>query len=142
MSAEENKAVVQRLVEEAMDGSNISLIDELVAPDFITHSVPPGFPPNRDTLKESLQWTITGLPDARVTVEDMIAEGDRVAVRILMRGTHRGLLYGVRPTGKLVSVGATHIFRFARGKIVEHWSNSDDLGLIQQLGDDSGVGWD
>jgi predicted ester cyclase len=129
MSVEENKAIARRLVEEGW--ANPEIIDEIVAPDFVWHHDPEG----REAYKGAWIGWFAGLPDARMTVEDMIAEGDKVVVRWACSGTQTGTLWGIPPTGKSVSITGTFTFRFAGGKIVENnWRNWDYLGLYRQLG--------
>jgi steroid delta-isomerase-like uncharacterized protein len=73
-------------------------------------------------------------PDTRMTIEDEIAEGDKVVIRWTIRGTHKGEYMGIAPTGKEVTVTGISVYRIERGKIVEDWSNNDMLGMLQQLG--------
>ena len=75
-----------------------------------------------------------GFPDLHVTVEDIIAEGDKVVGRTTIRGSHTGEFMGMAPTGKQFTIQAIDVMRFAGGKVVEHWGNQDDLGMMQQLG--------
>jgi predicted ester cyclase len=95
------------------------------APD---NELVPDDPPARliDTFKETFKEAGEGFPDLSISVEDMMAEGDRVACRVLMRGTHLGEFQGIAPTGKRVEVGAMDMFRISGGKIVEHWGHADD----------------
>ena len=76
----------------------------------------------------------SAFPDLKLTVEDMIAEGDKVAVRIVTRGTHEGELMGIAPTGRTVTINEQHVVHFANGKITEHWGVEDNLGMMEQLG--------
>ena len=137
MSLEANKATVQHLYEQIFNQGNLSVADEVIAPDFINHSVPPG---NSNRGPESVRQLITTLstafPDMHYTVEELVAEGDIVAVRLIMSGTHRGPgpLQGMPPTGRSVRVAQMHFIRFRDGKVVEHRAVRDDLGLMQQLG--------
>jgi steroid delta-isomerase-like uncharacterized protein len=137
MSTEDNKATVRRYFEEVFNQGNLALVDELNAPNFIYHD--PVVPDVR-TLEDYTQWftAIRGaFPDFHVTIEDMIAEGDQVVVRYTWRGTNTGDLVAPMPipaTGKQVTVTGMSIVRFAGGKGVEVWNQTDSLGLFQQLG--------
>jgi predicted ester cyclase len=133
MSIEQDKASARRLTEEAWSG-NITVLDDVVAPDFVGHQPGGGTIAGRAAYKEFVANFHKGLPDFRVTVEDQIAEGDRVVTRWSARGTHLGTYLGRAPTGKEILITGTTTARFVDGKHVEHWSNWDALGLLQQCG--------
>jgi steroid delta-isomerase-like uncharacterized protein len=134
MSPEENKAVVRRLVEKAQAGGNLQVIDELISPDFIDHSAWPGIPATREGVKQIFGMFQTALPDLQVIIHDQIAEGDRVATRKTLRGTHRGALLGVPPSGNVIAIEVIDILRVQNGRITDHWNLVDQHGLLQQLG--------
>ena len=134
MSAEQNKTLVRRFVDEVQSGGNIDTIDELCSPEFVNHSAPPGVPSNCEGLKQLTAMFRQAFPDSYFTVEDMIAEGDKVATRKTFHGTHEGEFMGIPPTGRPVSIGLIDIVRIAGGRVVEHWSIGDNLGMMQQLG--------
>jgi steroid delta-isomerase-like uncharacterized protein len=134
MSAEENKATVRRFVDEVQSGGNIDAIDELCSPEFVNHSAPPGVPSNCDGVKLVTAIFRQAFPDSYFTVEEMVAEGDKVATRKTFPGTHQGEFMGIPPTGQQVSIGLIDIVRIADGQVVEHWSMGDNLGMMQQLG--------
>ena len=134
MSAEEHKAIVRRFVEEVQNGGDLAALDELCAPDFVNHSVPPGVPPTREGLAQLTALFRHAFPDGEMAIEDMLAEGDRVATRKTFRGTHRGELLGLPPTGRRVEIGLIDIVRLEGRRVVEHWNAVDNLGLLQQLG--------
>lgn len=137
MSTEENKAVVRRYYEEFNKGVEASMaaIEELFAPDFVLHGTGP-LPEKMDraSMKQMGAAFFTALPDMHWTVEDLIAEGDKVVARFTWRATHRGEFMGVPATGKVVTAKGMNIARVAGGKLVELWEVSDDLGWLQQLG--------
>jgi predicted ester cyclase len=108
--------------------------DELVAPDYVDHAALPGQAPGLAGAKRKWAMYLAGIPDLRVTIEELVAEGDKVAVRRSYAGTHRGELLGIPATGKQVRLGGISIFRLARGKIAEQWEQLDRLALMQQLG--------
>jgi len=134
MSAEENKAMVRRLVKELVNKGDLSVVGEIFATNFVNHSPATGTTPDREGIKQYIAMLHAAFPDFHCTIEDLIAEGDKVVVRVINRGTHRAELMGIPPTGKQVNMTAISIFRFAGGKVVERWNNTDDLGLLQQLG--------
>ena len=135
MSTEQNKALVRRLMEEVFDRGNISLIDELFAPDFVEHEeLPPGIPTDREGVKQLSLMLRSAFPDLKATIDDLLAEGDKVAARMTWRGTHKGEFMGIPPTGKSVSVGVIDVVRFAGDKFVEHWGLMDTASMMQQLG--------
>jgi len=134
MSVEENKAIELRFLEEVVNKGNLAVIDELVAANFIDHSALPGAAPDREGYKQFFAMTRTAFPDFHSTLEDMIAEGDKVVERFTVRGTHKGEFMGIAPTGKQVEVEGIAIHRLAGGKIVEDWFSMDMLGMMQQLG--------
>jgi steroid delta-isomerase-like uncharacterized protein len=133
MSTEHHKALVDRITEEGLNQHNPALVDELCAPDFVFHNgsrTIQGLP----VYKRYIAQFFRAFPDIQFTTEDLIAEGDTVAVRRTFRGTHKGSLMGIPPTGKQVTTTVMTFNRIANGKFVEGWNNADDLGLLQQLG--------
>ena len=134
MSAEENKAIVRRFVEEVQNRGDLAALDELCAPDFVNHSAPPGVPPTREGLEQLTALFRRAFPDGQMAIEEMLAEGDRVATRKTFRGTHQGDLMGLPPTGRRVEIGLIDIVRVVDGRVVEHWNAVDNLGMMQQLG--------
>jgi predicted ester cyclase len=132
VSGADNKAIVLRLIEEVMSNGHLAVADELVDPNFVLH-LPGSQEPLRGTegLKRVAESLRAGFPDLRMSVEDVICEGDKVAVRVKQEGTHTVF---IRPTGRKVNVAAIAIFRIVEGKIVEEWLSSDRLGLLQQIG--------
>jgi steroid delta-isomerase-like uncharacterized protein len=133
MSNDANKALVRRFIEEVFVASSADAVDELVADDFTPHSWP-GVGPGREPLKQAQQRISQGLADARMTIEEMIAEGDLVAVRLTSHGRHTGDFMGMPASDKEYTIGEIHIFRVRDGRIVEHWREADMLGMLQQLG--------
>jgi steroid delta-isomerase-like uncharacterized protein len=134
MSLEANKDLIRTYVEAIFNQKQVDRADELVAPDFIDHAALPGQAPGLEEAKQKWAMYLAGLPDLRVTIEELVAEGDKVGVRRSYAGTHRGELLGIPPTGKQVRIGGISIFKLAEGKIAEHWEQLDRLALLQQLG--------
>jgi steroid delta-isomerase-like uncharacterized protein len=135
MSTEErNKALMRRFWNVWEQGS-IDLLDELLAPEYINHTLAtPDLPPGPEGVKEVVSMFRSAMPDLRVVIQDMIAEGDKVATRYALEGTHRGELFGVLPTGKHLSIKSMTVERLSEGKIVEHWRVTDELDMMRQLG--------
>ena len=124
---EENKAIARRVYEIVSSG-DFGRAREIVDPDAPDNELLPHDPPAKliDTFVETFSEAREGFPDLGITIEDVMAEGDRVAARVTMRGTHRGEFQGIAPTGKRVEVKAMDMFRISNGKIVEHWGHADD----------------
>ncbi len=133
MSTEDNKALVRRGLEEVWNQKNLATLDELVAPDYVVHNASMTVH-GLEQYKQFISMFLTAFPDFQSTIEDMIAEGDKVVTRWTARGTHQGAFMGISPTGKQVVVTGITIDRFVNGKFVEAWNNGDDLGVLQQLG--------
>ncbi len=134
--SEENKAIVRRLVEAVFcHGGNPNVIDELLAPTFVRHdpSSEAG-EVTREGVKGSIGWIHAAFPDLYATVEDQVAEGNTVASRWVVSGTHQGQLMGETPTGKRVTFTGITIDRFSEGRIQEGWVIWDALGFMQQIG--------
>jgi steroid delta-isomerase-like uncharacterized protein len=132
--SEQNKTVVRRLVEELWNKGNLPVADELIAPTY-THHDPstPDFGRGPESEKKRATLYRTAFSDLRLTVEDMIAEGETVVARWSCRGAHKGDLNGIAPTGKQFVISGVSVVRFTGGKMVEGWINWDALGLMQQL---------
>ncbi len=131
MSLEKNKALARRYQEEVWGKGDLALIDELLAPDFIDHSLPAGMDPGFSGAKRAVQGALDAFPDGQWTVEDLIAEGDKVVIRWKMQATHEHEFRGIAPVGKPVTVAGITILRIAGGKIVERWVNWDAMALRQ-----------
>jgi len=135
MSTEENKALVREVVEEVFNKKNLAVADRAYARDYVGYD--PATPePIRgpEGVKKDISAYHAAFPDLRFTIEDQIAEGDRVVSRFRCTGTHRGELMGISPTGKRAEVTGISIVRIAGGRIAEEWNAWDALGLMQQLG--------
>jgi steroid delta-isomerase-like uncharacterized protein len=134
MTPDEHKAIIRRYVDTVFNQKQLDRADETVASDFVDHAALPG---QAAGLAGAVQkWTMfhAAVPDLRITIEDMVAEGEKVAVRRSYRGTHQGPLFGVPATGRPIEIGGLSIFRIVDGKIAEHWELLDRLALLQQLG--------
>ncbi len=136
MSTEQNKTLVRRYWDEAWNNGNLAVMDELVATDFDGHPLPsdPNFGSGPEGQKRLVGLYRGAFPDMRMTIDDMVADGDRVVVRWTARGTNTGEMMEIPATGKSATVTGIIINRLAAGKIVESWGNFDALGMLQQLG--------
>jgi steroid delta-isomerase-like uncharacterized protein len=140
MSAEANMAVVRRYIESYLNEEDETALHEAVSPDWGSHgtqsatATPAGLPPGVAGVKQLHEEVRAIWPDNRWTIEDIFAAGDRVAVRMTSRATHRGTYRGIPATGKRVEFAAIWIFRIAEGKIAEVWRSADDLGRVVQIG--------
>jgi steroid delta-isomerase-like uncharacterized protein len=133
--SETNKTVVRRLFEEVWNKGNLPVTDELFAPNYVHHdSSTPDVGRGPESEKKRATLYRTAFPDLRLTIEDIIAEGETVMARWSCRGTHKGDLSGIAPTGKQFTISGISIARIANGKMAEGWVNWDALGLMQQLG--------
>ena len=130
---EANTAVVRRLVEGVLNHGQTGLLAELVAADHVGHD-PLGDHYGREGLRIAVAEYRAAFPDLSVTVEDLVAEGDKVAHRFTLRGTHAGPFMGIPATGRAVAATGIAIDRLAAGKLAESWVSLDALGLLRQLG--------
>ena len=130
MSENDNKTIVRRL-SAALNKKDLETIGELIAPDYFNHNFEIRGP---EGYKGFCSVLFNAFPDYQDTIEDLIAEGDKVAVRAVGSGTHEGEYSGIPPTGKRVEFAAFNIFRIVNGKIVEEWDLYDTLTFFQQLG--------
>ena len=135
MATEQDKALIGRFVEELFNQGNMSLADEILAPDFVEHEqLPPGIPNGREGVKALTSMMRSAFPDFKATIQDILADGDKVVIRMTWSGTHKGEFMGNPATGKRMSIGVIDIIRVSRGKLVEHWGQMDAMGMMQQLG--------
>jgi len=132
--SEENKALSWRFFEEAWNNKDLGAIDEIMAANYVAHSVPPPLTPNREGLKQYVTVYQTAFPDARFQMDEQIAEGDKVVTRWTAVATHEGPLMGIPATGKKAKVTGITIDRHAGGKIVETSFEFDAMGMLVQLG--------
>lgn len=133
MSLEENKQIFRRY-QEIYNSNDLDHLTEVVSEDLLTPKIMPGIPPGLEGAKAAHQTMLDGFPDYQTVIEDLIAEGDKVAARITMSGTHGGSFMGIPPTRKFVSFTGIYVARIAGGKIVEHWGEEDGVSLLRQLG--------
>ena len=124
----------ERLVREAFERVWVQGDFDLIGQDYVDHNPAPGLPGNREGLMRLREMTLAGFPDFTVTVEDAVASGDKVAVRLTNSGTHEGTFLGIAPTETRTSWTVMAIFRIADGTVVERWGLVDAVSLLTQLG--------
>lgn len=135
MSTQDNKALIRRFFEEVYTRKNLAAIKEFIAPNHIDHAATAAsLPDGLEGSRQAIGMMLKAFPDLHVTIEDMIAEGNKVVVRMTMHGTQQGAFGSIPPTGKQVAVSTIDIIRIEGGQIVEEWGIDDRLGMIQQLG--------
>ncbi len=140
--ADENRALVLLAVDEVVNRRNLAALPDFVATDFADQGAGGGTPMGRPELGRGLAATFAAFPDLHVLVEDLVAEGDRVAVRTTVSGAHTGSFRGIPPSGAPISLSTVHVLRIEWGRIAEHWGSVDELGLMRQLGIVApNVGW-
>jgi predicted ester cyclase len=135
MTAGPHEALFRRWIDEAWNRGDLAVLDEIVAPGFVRHA--PGEPREwrgPEGMKQFITVFRTGFPDLHITVDDVVAAGEKVAYRGTATGTHRGELMGIAPTGKPVTIPYLVLARVAGGRFQEDWLNYDALGMLQQLG--------
>lgn len=136
MSVEENKAIAHRLFDGAWNRGDVALFDEFTTPQSIDHAAVVGKEGGvgPESFKEVITTMRTAMPDLHLTIEDEIAEGDKVVHRWRMQGTNQGPLMGMAPTGKKLTLTGITIVRIVNGKVMDRWAQIDELGLLRQLG--------
>ncbi|MBI3897114.1 MAG: ester cyclase [Gammaproteobacteria bacterium] len=134
MTAEQNRKVFHRVIDEGLNAHSTKVLDEVVAANFVDHTLPPETPPGPAALKQFFTYFWTAFPDIQFTFEDEVVEGNKIAGRGYFTGTHKGEFQGIAPTGKKIKVAFMDEWRFENGKWVEYWGQFDSASLMQQLG--------
>ena len=132
--SEQNKALARRFYEEVFNQKNLNAIDELCDPAFVDHNAMPGQRPGAEGLKESFGQMLSGLPDLRITVHELVSQGDIVVARFTAEGTHSAELMGAAPTGQRVTLRGIDMVRLQNGRAVEAWHEGNDMEVLMQLG--------
>jgi predicted ester cyclase len=129
-----NKAVVLRFNRDVIEGGDVAAFEEIMAPDFVNRTAPPGMSPGRDGMLAMFNGVLRpAFPDLRVEIHDQIAEGDKVTTRKTIHGTHTGRLQGIAPTGKAIAIEVIDIVRLREGRYVEHWCINTLPVVLAQL---------
>ena len=132
--SEQNKELVRRAASAMFEEGDLDAADEFFHPEYLNHEAADGRPPGPDGAKETAAWLRETFGNPSYEEQDVIAEGDRVVVRVMFKGTHTGDLMGIPATGKSFAVQHIHEYRIEDGKIAEHWACRDDVGLMRQIG--------
>lgn len=134
MTVEQHRSLVHRIAAEFWNAGSVDVLHEAFAPDVVDHYAPPGLPPGRDGVIALNLAFRTAFPDIQMTVDDILAEGDRLAWRWTARGTHTSEFLGIPPTGRAIVTHGVSVDRFEDDRIVERWLELDMHGLLVQLG--------
>ena len=140
MTTDQNKAVYRRFIQEVFNEGRLDALDELLSPSYVLRDAPPGAPPGPQAVAEVVRMFRAAFPDLAITIDDLVAEGDKVCARATTRGTHRGPMFGLPPTGKPVTMTGLTMVRIVDGRLVESWVRNDVAGLMRQLGAGSPTG--
>jgi predicted ester cyclase len=134
--SDDNKALIRRFFEEVVNGGNTDRADEFVTANYVEHQPLPGAEGRQgiEVAKAFLSMMRDAFPDYQFDIENLIAEGDKVEVRVSVSGTHRGEMLRLVPTGKRIRTSGIELFRLEDGKTAEHWATFDDLGMLRQIG--------
>ncbi len=133
MSPEGNKAIIRRVIEDIFNAGKIALITEFIAPDYTDHSALPGQPAGRDAVRDTAARFRAAFPDLRWIIREMVAEGERVALRWGAEGTHRGEFAGCAPTGRTVTFEGITLYHLRGGQVTDEWVCWDEAGLLRQI---------
>jgi steroid delta-isomerase-like uncharacterized protein len=125
--------IVTLLHSRLLESRDPAAAEDLFAPDFVSHNMPPGFPPGVPGVMRFFEMFRAAFPDVQVTIDELVADGDRAAIATTMTGTHTGEVMGMAPTGRRVSVTGIDVVRVEDGRIVEHRGLTDTVGLMRQL---------
>lgn len=134
MSTDQNKSIIRGWFDEFINKNNPTLAEQYIDATYVNHFFPADGPTGPEAEQQIMGMFFSAFPDLKGTIEDIFAEGDKVAARIIWRGTNTGNLMGIPPTGKSAVFASNNIFRLANGKIAENWPQVDMMGLMQQLG--------
>lgn len=131
--SEQNKALARRFYDDVVNGGQFDLIDELIGPDFVEHEAFPGLSADREGVRKFFEMCRTAFDNFRMDIQDIIAENDKVVIRLTMSGTQRAEFAGVQSRGNSFTVPVIDIVRVANGKVVEHWGATDGASMMEQL---------
>lgn len=134
--ADDNRDVIRRFYKEVLENSNVDFVDDVCMPTFVDHALPPGQGYSADLrgMKTFIRDFVSGVSGISVEVHDIIQQGDIVASRVTLHGTHTGAFLGIPATGKRLTWVSSDWVRFEGGKVAEHWSVDDNLALMQSIG--------
>jgi steroid delta-isomerase-like uncharacterized protein len=130
----DNKEKIALLFEQILNGNRLELLDDLIGAAYRDHNPVPGQASGAEGIRNKLASLHAAFPDLKFQLKALVSEGDLVAARYVWEGTHQGTFGAIPPTGRSVQVSGMDFYRFSKGKLVEHWDNIDQLGLLRQLG--------
>lgn len=133
MTPDQNKALYPRFIDQVFNEGRLEMTEEVLSPAYVFRDAPPGTPSGPEGIKKIVTLFRGAFPDLEITIEDQVAEADKVCSRTIMRGTHRGPIFGLAPTGKAVTMTGMTMVRVADGRLVESWVRNDVMGLMSQL---------
>jgi steroid delta-isomerase-like uncharacterized protein len=134
LAIEQNKTAYRRFIQVVFNEGRLDILEQLLSPSYIYQDAPPGTPPNADGIRQVVTNARTAFPDLKITIEDMVGEGDKVCARLSTRGTHRGVFFDILPTGKTIFMKGMTMIHFIDGRMVASWVLNDVMGLMSQLG--------
>jgi steroid delta-isomerase-like uncharacterized protein len=132
-TTQKNKEIYRQFIDIAFNAGRLDRLGELVTPDYTFHDAPPGTPRGPDAIRQVVTMFRAAFPDLKITIEDQIAEEDKVCSRATTRGTHRGTIFGIAATGRAVVMTGLTLVRIADGRVAESWAKNDVMGLMNQL---------
>ena len=133
-TADDNKNLYRRYIEECFNAGRVELLDEPLAPSYVFHDPPPGLAPGIEGVRQTIRMFHAAFPDLKITIEDLVAEGDKVCARATTRGTHTGqAMMGIAPAGRKFVMRGMTLVRITNGRITDSWVSNDVLGLLNQL---------
>jgi predicted ester cyclase len=135
--ADQNKFIYRRYIEEIFNEGRLEKLNEFVPPDYVLHDAPHGMPSGPEVIKYIVAMFRGAFPDLKITLDDLIVEGDLVAARSTLRGTHRGMIFGIPATGRAVTMPGLTMVRISGGRVCESWVRNDVMGLMSQLRSES-----
>lgn len=135
---DDNLALVRDMEEDLFNRRDLTAVDRYVSPAYTLRTAGVGAPAGRETIKAYIAAYLGGFPDLHISIDQLLAVGDKVIGLFTFTGTHKGDLFGVAPTGKTISVRQIAIYRLESGQVIDEWEISDQLGLLEQIGAHSG----
>ena len=132
-TTDQNKAIYRRFIQLIFNEGRLDRIDEVLDPGYVYHDAPPDTPPGPDAVRQAVEMFRAAFPDLKITIEEQIAEGDKVCSRTTTRGTHRGSIFGLQATGRKIVMPGLTLVRIVDGRVGESWVKNDVAGLMKQL---------
>ncbi|NJK53359.1 MAG: ester cyclase [Leptolyngbyaceae cyanobacterium SU_3_3] len=133
-NTDRNKAIYQRYIQQVFNQGQLDLLDEILSPSYVYHEAPPDILPGAEGIRQVVSIFRAAFPDLEITIDDQLADGDKVCSRATTRGTHQGEIFGIPATGKAVTMTGLTVVRIVDGRITESWVKNDVMGLMNQLG--------